>query len=198
MKKLHNFAMLLLLLAAVCLCVCGMASPPDHYRQINNTVKTTFVNIQTTYQTHKATTLLFYSPQCPICKNQTKTIADLYNTYRNDSIAFILIFPQRHYSSKAIKHFLKEYNLPIPAIRDVDGIITKHWNATVTPEAVLINKNGNPIYSGKIDNLFEDIGQRRNAASEHYLKDAIEATLTNHLPAISRTQPIGCILNLDQ
>jgi hypothetical protein len=75
--------------------------------------------------------------------------------------------------------------------------LTKALKATVTPEAVVIDNNKNRIYSGKIDNRFEDIGKRRTIITEQYLQDAIDAILHNKLPAIERTEPVGCILNLE-
>ncbi len=155
------------------------------------------VNIANIIDNYKGTVLLFFSPECPICQSQTKTINELFVQYEKDSIAFMLIFPGNYYSKKTIKRFINEYGISIPSLIDKDFQLTRKVNATVTPEAILIDNKGNRIYSGLIDNYFEDIGKRRSIITEHYLQDAIDAILQNIQPKTIRTQPVGCILNLE-
>ena len=94
---------------------------------------------------YKGTVLLFFSPECPICQSQTKTINELFVQYEKDSIAFMLIFPGNYYSKKTIKRFINEYGISIPSLIDKDFQLTRKLNATVTPEAILIDNKGNRI-----------------------------------------------------
>ena len=162
------------------------------YKSINSKS----IKISSVVNKNKATVFIFYSPVCPICQSQTKTIKELFEQYRSDSIAFVMVFPGSYYSKKEIKHFLKEYGITIPSLIDKDFKLTKTLAATVTPEVVVLNRNYNKIYSGLIDNYFMDIGKRRTIITEHYLQDVIDATLQNKKPKTERTEPVGCILNI--
>jgi thiol-disulfide isomerase/thioredoxin len=188
---------MIVLLLIISKAIFSSAAPDDTLNQDYKTVNYKSINIAEQITKHKATVFLFYSPECPICLSQTKTISELYNQHKKDSIDFIMVFPGKFYSNKIIKRFLKDYAISIYAIRDDNVALTNYMKATVTPEAVVLDRNRNRIYSGRIDNLFEDIGERRTIVTEHYLRDAIVAVLENKEPVIKRTEPVGCILNLN-
>jgi thiol-disulfide isomerase/thioredoxin len=175
----------------------SFGTPDDTLNQLYKTVNYKSINIAEQVSKNKATVFLFYSPECPICLSQIKTISELYNQYQEDSIDFIMVFTGKYYSKNIIKRFLKDYAISITAIRDDNVALTNYMKATVTPEAVVLDRNKNRIYSGKIDNLFEDIGKRRTIITEHYLRDTILAVLENREPVIKRTEPVGCILNVN-
>jgi hypothetical protein len=52
------------------------------------------------------------------------------------------------------------------------------------------------IYSGKIDNWFEDIGKRRTIITEFYLQDALNSVIRHREPAIKETKPVGCFIDI--
>ncbi|MGE0635546.1 MAG: redoxin family protein [Bacteroidia bacterium] len=188
---------IIVLLLIISKAIFSSAAPDDTLNQQYKTVNYKLINIAEQIKKHKATVFLFYSPECPICKSQTKTVNSLYAQYGKDSIHFIVVFPQKYYTEKFIKRFLKDYAISITAIRDDNAALTNYMKATVTPEAVVLDRNRNRIYSGMIDNLFEDIGERRTIVTEHYLRDAIVAVLENKYPVIKRTEPVGCILSVN-
>ena len=70
--------------------------------------------------------------------------------------------------------------------------LTKQLEASVTPEVFLVNAKQKIQYQGMIDNQFYTLGKSRNVATEHYLKDAINAFLSNQPIKINTTQAVGC------
>lgn len=138
---------------------------------------------------------VFYSTTCPICQKTTLTLKELKSKYEPQGISFQLIFPSRYDTKQKIKKFEKLYQIPFPFSMDHQKQITGQLNATVTPQAILTDSIGNILYSGKIDNWFENIGQRRTIITEHYLDDAISSYLKGEEIKIKKTEPVGCIIN---
>lgn len=141
----------------------------------------------------KINVVIFYAPQCPICINLTKavsTIAEAYGTQVN----FTLIYPGTYYSNRTIRKFQKKYKLKIAACRDADKQLVNALQATVTPQAFVINQQGKVVYNGKIDNQYEAIGKRRTVVTEYYLRNAIDSALKNEEPAVKSTEAVGCFI----
>ena len=108
--------------------------------------------------------------------------------------SFRLVFPDRTESSDKIRHYLQEYSYQLPAIRDLDHALVKKTMAKATPEAAVFDANGQLVYHGRIDNLYEHIGQSRRAATTHELADAIEAASKGSTPPVSTTEAVGCFI----
>ena len=77
----------------------------------------------------------------------------------------------------AIRRHLREYNYPCPGLRNPRHTLVDYCQATTTPEAVVFNRDQTMAYRGRINNLYEELGQPRAEATTHELADAIEATL---------------------
>jgi peroxiredoxin len=144
---------------------------------------------------NKASVVIFYSPECPICINMTKTVREMADTFVRKGIQFYIIYPGNYYSNQRIRKFQKNYMLKMGGYRDDNNILVKDLGATVTPQVFVIGPTGKIIYSGKIDNWFEEIGKRRTIITEHYLRDALEAVIINQEPAVKKTAPVGCFIN---
>jgi hypothetical protein len=53
------------------------------------------------------------------------------------------------------------YKLEIPVWIDLKKELSNYLQATVTPEVVLLNKKGELIYRGAIDDWVEKLGQKK-------------------------------------
>lgn len=72
----------------------------------------------------------------------------------------------------------------ISFIDDKKHNVTNKYSATITPEVVLIDKNQLVIYRGAIDNWFFELRRYRLEITEHYLVDAIDASLNGQQPSV--------------
>jgi thioredoxin-related protein len=75
-----------------------------------------------------------------------------------------------------------------PYVVDDTSDIARAFGARRTPEAFLFDAKGVLIYHGGIDDNAYDA----DAATNHYLKDAIDALLTGHEVKIKETKSQGC------
>ena len=139
--------------------------------------------------------IIFMAVDCPITQKYMGTIKELAVKYQSQKIAVVGYFPAG-LSKKASREFRQEYQVPeiIQFIDDKKHVITNKYQATITPEVVLLDKNEQVIYQGSIDNWFFELGRYRLEITEHYLIDAIEASLQGKQPSVKKTEAIGCFI----
>ena len=142
----------------------------------------------------KAAVLLFLSPECPICQSYSLTINELMTTYKDKGIAFYGVFPGIYFSPTQIKAYLNEYNLYFISLLDPQLILAKNLNAKTTPEAFVIDSLGRILYQGSIDNWFYSVGKHRAVITKNYLKDVLEAVVTNKTISVQNTEAVGCFI----
>ena len=140
--------------------------------------------------------ILFLDPECPVTNAYMKEIKSIYADYSSKGVSFEAYFPMETVTEKDIKAFLKKYNATFPGFPDPELRKAKRYQATVMPEVVLLNANGLVAYQGAIDNWFYALGKSRPKATEHYLRNALEATLNDNHIMQSKTQAIGCLINM--
>ena len=58
----------------------------------------------------------------------------------------------------------------MPAVIDVDGAIARRAKATVTPQAVVVDRAGVVKYRGRIDNQYAALGKPRRVVTVHDLR----------------------------
>jgi thiol-disulfide isomerase/thioredoxin len=141
----------------------------------------------------KVLVLVFVRTDCPVANRYAPLIQRMSRQYEKD-VAFRLVFPDKSESPEKIGNFLRDYKYELSAIRDVDHELVKITHATVTPEAAVFDVQGMLVYHGRIDNLYEHIGQARRAATTHELADAIKAARVGKSPAVAVAGGVGCFI----
>jgi hypothetical protein len=139
--------------------------------------------------------IIFMAVDCPITQKYMTAFKELAARYESQQITLTGYFPAG-LTKKGEKEFRAEYQIPelIKLVDDKKREVTVNYNATITPEVVLIDKNQRVIYQGAFDNWFFELGRYRLEVTEHYLIDAIEAALKGEMPAITKTEAIGCFI----
>jgi thiol-disulfide isomerase/thioredoxin len=140
------------------------------------------------------TVFIFFSPDCPLCVNYTLTVTQLQQAYQKKGIGFVSVYPGTYYTVGEVEEFVNKYHPELPTILDPQLTFTKVCKATVTPEAILIDKEGNIVYRGAIDDWSFATGKKKRQADRFFLADAIEAFLSGHDPEPAATEPIGCFI----
>jgi thiol-disulfide isomerase/thioredoxin len=141
----------------------------------------------------KVLVFVFVRTDCPISNRYAPLLQEMSKKYAQQ-VLFRLVFPDRTESDDKIRHYLQDYGYQWPAIRDVDHALVKKAMAKATPEAAVFDTKGELFYHGRIDNLYEHIGQSRHAATTHELAEAIEAASKGLNPPVS-TGAVGCFIS---
>jgi thiol-disulfide isomerase/thioredoxin len=142
----------------------------------------------------KVLVLVFVRTDCPISNRYAPLLQEMSKKYEQQA-SFRLVFPDRTESTDKIWHYLQEYNYQLPAIRDLNHALVKKTMAKATPEAAVFDAKGELVYHGRIDNLYEHIGQSRRSATTHELAEAIEAASKGLKPPVSATDAVGCFIS---
>jgi thiol-disulfide isomerase/thioredoxin len=142
----------------------------------------------------KVVVLVFVRTDCPVSNRYAPTIQKLSAEHAS-KVAFWLVYPSKSESAEAIRKHGQEYSYKIPALRDPQHVLVKESHAQITPEVAVFGANRKLIYHGRIDNLYEDIGRARNAATTHELEDAISAALGGKSLAANATHAVGCYIS---
>lgn len=140
----------------------------------------------------KPVVLVFVRTDCPISNRYAPMIQQISSHYAA-KIAFWLVYPSKSSSADKIREHEREYGYKLPALRDPQHALAAQAQVQVTPEAAVFDANHRLIYHGRIDDLYQDFGHARHAASTHELDDAIQAALTGK--AAPNNKPgVGCFI----
>jgi hypothetical protein len=142
----------------------------------------------------KVVVLIFVRVDCPISNRYSPTIQEISRKYAGRA-AFWLVYPDRSESAEQIRKHEKEFGYELPTLRDVQRSLVDESHAQTTPEAAVFDANRKLIYHGRIDNLFEDFGRARPAATTHELDEAIHAALDGKEVAKASVPGVGCYIS---
>ena len=142
----------------------------------------------------KVVVLVFVRTDCPVSNRYAPTIQKLSAAHAGKAM-FWLVYPSKSESAESIRKHEREYGYKIPALRDPQHTLVKESQVEMTPEVAVFDANRRLVYHGRIDNLYEDIGRARRAATTHELADAISGALAGKSLAVEATHGVGCYIS---
>jgi peroxiredoxin len=134
------------------------------------------------------------SPECPLCKNYSLALNKLHKAY-GKSMEVYGIVPGSAYAGADLQQFAADYKIEFPLLIDKEKVLSNYLKATVTPEVFLINKTGQIIYSGAIDDWVTELGKKTLQPQQHYLEKAITQYLSGAPVQLAHTIAKGCLIN---
>jgi thioredoxin-related protein len=143
---------------------------------------------------NKASIIVFFDPECPICQKYTKNLTEMDNKYSKEGIEMYVIYPFKILEAKSLSEFREEFKFDLPIIYDPKRRLLKKLNASYSPEIFLLNNKRKTLYHGAIDNWFYGLGRNRSKPTEFYLLDAINAFKNNQNIKVKYVEPVGCLL----
>lgn len=142
----------------------------------------------------KVVVLIFVRSDCPISNRYAPTIQRLSEVHAGKTV-FWLVYPSRKETAEMIREHDQQFGYKIPAVRDPQHALVKLSQAQITPEAAVFERNGHLAYHGRIDNLYQDFGHRREAPTTHELDDAIHAAVNGQTLSATGTAAVGCYIS---
>ena len=139
-----------------------------------------------------ASVLFFYCQDCPISNGYAPEINRICASHTN--FAFYIVQVDPDLTPAAAKEHAREYDLHAPVLLDPQHRLVKLAKATVTPEAVVLGKDGQLLYRGRIDDLYAAPGKRRAQALQHDLREALDAIAAERPVKQKETKAIGCLI----
>jgi len=143
----------------------------------------------------RAAVVIFVTTDCPIANRSAMEIEKIRADFEPKGVKLTLVHVDPDLSSKDAARHAAEYGLKAPMVIDRKHHLVLATGATVTPEAVVIDRSGQICYRGRINDQFADYGARRKDAKTHDLRDAISAVIEGRTVKIPRTKAIGCFIS---
>ncbi len=142
--------------------------------------------------------LLFSSPDCPIANAIGPEIERLHTQTVNAGGQFYVVHARDDVTAAGALQHAKAYGISAPILLDPDHRLVQAVSATVTPEIVVVRFDSSGrksiVYQGLVNNLYASLGNRRDAATEHYGRDAIDLAAAGETVASPYRAPIGCYI----
>ncbi|HXA01727.1 MAG TPA: thioredoxin family protein [Cytophagaceae bacterium] len=138
--------------------------------------------------------LVFTSNDCPYAKLYEKRLLEIQNEYNAKEIKFLFINPNNPQTSPADnKTVMKKKAYPFPYLIDSSQEVANIFEASKTPE-VFVLKNINGSFMLKYKGAIDDNPQAESDVSRFYLKDALNAIVSNGSIKVNDFRAIGCMI----
>ena len=139
--------------------------------------------------------MVFVSSDCPVSNGYAPEIQRICHDYSARGVSCALVYEDMRIEAAAVRKHLDDYRYRgIRAAIDGDRALAQKVQATVTPEAVVVDKSGATRYRGRVDNKYVSLGTARQVVTSHDLRDAIEAVLAGRPVPHPKTEAVGCFI----
>jgi peroxiredoxin len=142
----------------------------------------------------KATAVVFMCNHCPYVLAWLDRLIAVGRDYADKGVAFAGINandPAKYAADDfdGMVKLAKERGLPFPYLHDETQEVAHAYGAERTPEIFLFDADLKLRYHGAPDDNYEE-----DQAQVPYLRNALDAVLTDQDPAIADTPPVGCTI----
>jgi peroxiredoxin len=132
-------------------------------------------------------------PGCPymVPRYENKIMQNLAAKVQQAGGVYLAVNSNYYNTAADSQAIAKKYGVTYPILIDSEGTIGKAFAAKTTPDMVVINKDGNIVYQGALDdNATPDTS--KEASATNYVLAAIDAAQKGTTPAITQTKSYGC------
>jgi len=141
----------------------------------------------------KVCVLIFTTVDCPVANQYSPQIRDLVAANKNKPVRFYLVHVDPDVTTADARKHAEEYGHTCPVILDSRHVLVKHTGVDITPEVAVIDRAGDIVYRGRINNWYGEVGRKRPLGpTRHELRDALAALLSGQEIKVKRTQAVGC------
>ncbi len=147
------------------------------------------------FKDSKALVVIFSCNHCPYVQAYEERIIKLQKDYKDKSVTVVAINANdiTNYPDDSFDHMVdraKKKGFNFPYLRDEEQTAATAYGAIHTPEIFLFNKERRLVYTGKIDDNWQEPEKVRN----QYLKNAIDELLKGKEISVPETYSIGCTI----
>lgn len=139
-----------------------------------------------------ATVLIFTTVDCPVANAFAPEIRRICEAYEHRRVAFFLVHVDPDLKAEAARRHAEEFGFKCPVLLDPRRQLVAAAGATMTPEAAVFDAAGRLVYRGRINNLYEDHGVKRQQPTRHDLREALDAVLAGKPVRERSSKVVGC------
>jgi predicted neuraminidase len=109
--------------------------------------------VMNNYSEHRGTAVLFLSTRDNATLTVAGGISSLSNQYRYRKLLVVGVFSGSGMTGPEVRSFCQANGFNFPVYLDPEGKLARRFDASVTPEAFLLDKQGRLVFSGSIAEL---------------------------------------------
>ena len=133
---------------------------------------------------------VFLSTECPVAQRYAMRLKRMHVEYKGKGVTIVGVYPNENDSVEDVKAYLLKAEYTFPIIKDIDGSLARHFGATMTPQAHLVDTSGVLRFRGPIDD-----NRYVTRVKHEYLKEAISAVLAGKPVPVKETPAFGCTIH---
>ena len=137
--------------------------------------------------------MVFTSPECPIANGYAPRLRELVREFEGRPVQWFLVHVDPDVDAARAGAHRREFELPGRVLLDPQQRLASELGITRTPEAAVVTPTG-LAYRGRIDDQWLRLGSRAPAASQHDLRDAVQAVLAGRVVESPHPAAVGCRL----
>jgi len=149
------------------------------------------------WRNSKAVVVFFVMTDCPLSTGYVPEMNRIRADYAKQGVSFYAAHADPTVGEAQVRKHAEEFGYTFPLLLDPKLILARTTGATIVPQVAVLSPAGEVLYLGRIDNRVEDITRPRPVATQHELRDALDAVLAGKSPAQPRTRAAGCYINLE-
>ena len=135
----------------------------------------------------------FLGTECPLARIYGPRLQQMSDDFAEQGVQFLGIVSNIQDSMAEMSQYARDHGINFPLGKDYDQRVTSALGATRTPEVFVVDRGGSIRYQGRIDDQYQP-GVSRSEATQHDLRNAIEALLAGSSPAATKTEAVGCLI----
>jgi len=142
-----------------------------------------------------------YNSDCPFCNNQYQTGAmqDQQKDLASKGVVWLIVNsvnpknPSHRTPVQAQQEWTDRKIAATAWLDDSSGAIGHLYGMKTTPHMFVVDKDGNLVYDGAIDNKADPFHDPRTA--DNYVNDAVNELLAGKPVTVTHTKPYGCAVH---
>jgi peroxiredoxin len=147
------------------------------------------------YGDQEAVVLFVQGNGCPIVRNGVHAMKTVRDEFKDRGVEFFMLNPQMQDDRASILKEATEFGYDFPILVDEAQLVAESLGVVRTAEVFVIDpKTMSVVFRGPVDDRLGYESQKP-AATAHYLRDALEATLAGKAVASDIPSAPGCIIN---
>jgi peroxiredoxin len=139
----------------------------------------------------KIVVLEWFNEECPIVQRHYKDDAmnKLANKYKEKGVVWLAINSTAGKDNAANKKAADAWKMGRPLLNDATGATGHKYGATNTPGMYIIDKSGNLVYWGAID---DNESGSKTSGIKNYVEQSLDEVLAGKPVSTPKTKPYGC------
>ena len=135
---------------------------------------------------------------CPIVRNAMPGFKALRDEFAPRGVEFLLLNANLQDDRAAIAREAEAFAIDLPVLLDDTQLVGESLGLVRTGEVIVIDPaTWTVAYRGAMDDRLT-YEHQKPAATEHYLRDAVEDLLAGRPVALASTEPVGCLINFPE